>query len=78
MKANSKCLLITALMVIMFNLLPMISKAQLTFDVGDPDAPIDGGVSVLLIAGVGYGLKKANEVRKKKKVNADEFIARLY
>jgi hypothetical protein len=71
MKANSKCLMITVLMVIVFNLLPMITKAQLTFDVGDPDAPIDGGVSVLLIAGVGYGLKKANEVRKKNRTNID-------
>ena len=29
----------------------------------DPDVPIDGGISVLLAAGVGYGIK---ELRKKK------------
>lgn len=29
----------------------------------DPDVPIDGGLSVLLAAGVGYGIK---ELRKKK------------
>jgi hypothetical protein len=29
-----------------------------------PSAPIDGGLSLLLVAGVGYGLKKAKERRK--------------
>jgi hypothetical protein len=29
----------------------------------DPDVPVDGGVSFLLVAGVGYGIK---ELRKKK------------
>ena len=34
---------------------------------GDPDAvPIDGGLSILLAAGVGYGIKKVNDQRKKK------------
>lgn len=34
---------------------------------GDPvDAPIDGGLSILLAAGVGYGVKKARDQRKKK------------
>jgi hypothetical protein len=32
----------------------------------DPDVPIDGGLSLLLAAGVGYGIK---ELRKKKGVN---------
>ena len=32
---------------------------------GDPDAPIDGGISLLIAAGVGYGLKKAHDKRKK-------------
>ena len=31
----------------------------------DPDAPIDGGISLLIAAGVGYGLKKAHDKRKK-------------
>lgn len=30
------------------------------------DAPIDGGVSLLVAAAVGYGLKKAHNSRKKK------------
>ena len=34
---------------------------------GDPDVPIDGGLSLLLAAGAGYGLKKVNDMRKKSK-----------
>ena len=33
---------------------------------GDPDAPIDGGVSLLVAAGIGYGVKKVRDNRKKK------------
>ena len=29
------------------------------------DAPIDGGLSLLIAGGVGYGIKKAREKRKK-------------
>ncbi len=32
---------------------------------GDPDVPIDGGVSLLIAAGVAYGAKKAYDKRKK-------------
>jgi len=34
-------------------------------DSNDPDAPIDGGLSLLVAAGVGYGAKKIHEKRKK-------------
>ena len=34
---------------------------------GDPDLiPIDGGLGFLLAAGVGYGIKKARDLRHKK------------
>ncbi len=34
---------------------------------GDPDLiPIDGGLGFLLAAGVGYGVKKAREFRRRK------------
>ena len=33
---------------------------------GDVDLPIDGGVSILIAAGVGYGIKKVRDERKKK------------
>ena len=38
----------------------------------DPDAPIDGGVSLLVAAGVGYGAKKIHEARKKQKGQSSE------
>ena len=34
----------------------------------DPDAPIDGGVSLLVAAGIGYGIKKVKDNRKKKAI----------
>jgi hypothetical protein len=36
---------------------------------GGPDAPIDGGLSVLLAAGVGYGIKKYRAHRKARNQN---------
>lgn len=47
--------------------LSVMVKAQGPTDPGyDPDAPIDGGVSLLVAAGIGYGIKKVKENRKKK------------
>ncbi len=33
---------------------------------GDPDAPIDGGVGLLIAAGVGYGVKRYRDAIKLK------------
>lgn len=42
------------------------TKAQAQIDPGgDPDVPIDGGLSLLVAAGVGYGAKK---LKKKKRL----------
>jgi hypothetical protein len=46
--------------------------AQDPYDLPPPpdtpvDAPIDGGVSLLVAAGIAYGVKKAHETRKKNK-----------
>jgi hypothetical protein len=30
----------------------------------NPNIPIDGGISALLVAGAGYGIKKLNDKRK--------------
>ncbi len=32
---------------------------------GDPDAPIDGGIGLLIAAGAAYGYKKIRDQRKK-------------
>jgi hypothetical protein len=42
------------------------AKAQITDPGIDPDVPIDGGLSLLVAAGVGYGTKKLREKRKLK------------
>ena len=48
-------------------LLPMISLAQAVLPEDTLDTPIDGGVSLLIAAGVGYGIKKVRDERKKAK-----------
>ncbi len=64
MKRTCRILAVTTVLLVSLNLYPLICSAQ--GDPGeDPDAPIDGGVSLLIAAGVGYGLKKAHDKRKK-------------
>lgn len=41
-----------------FFLLPFLTHAQPGFDDNVSDVPIDGGLSLLVAAGVGYGVKK--------------------
>ncbi len=36
----------------------------------DPDVPIDGGASILVAAGVAYGIKKIRDKRNQKKEEA--------
>ena len=50
------------LMMLMVLLLPSLVHAQ-TDPGTDPDVPIDGGISLLLAAGVGYGIKKVRDNR---------------
>ena len=52
------------ILFISFLVLPNIAMAS---DPGftDPDAPIDGGLSLLIAAGVGYGYKKYKDNNKK-------------
>jgi len=45
-----------------------MAKAQPGDPGEDPDTPIDGGVGVLIAAGLGYGLKKIRDERKRKLV----------
>ena len=44
--------------------LPFLALAQ-PADPSDAYVPIDGGLSLLLAAGIGYGAKKAIQARKK-------------
>jgi hypothetical protein len=58
-----KILQITVILIVL--LLPQLLHAQPGFgdDVGD--VPIDGGLSLLLAAGAGYGIKKMKESKSK-------------
>ncbi len=65
MKHYFKWLSFLGIMVLILNVLPKTANAQI--DPGeDPDAPIDGGVSLLVAAGVGYGVKKYRDNKKNK------------
>ena len=62
-----KILNIQTLVILLVLLLPVLVHAQGPSDPGgDPDVPIDGGLSLLIAGGVGYGVKKVRENRNKK------------
>ncbi len=60
--------LVFLLFLIIPLLLPMLSFGQVSdpnCDPFDPLCPIDGGLSLLIAAGIGLGAKKAYQERKK-------------
>ena len=60
---KSSTIQIIAILAILF--LPSLVHAQPGFGDDVNDVPIDGGLSLLVAAGVGYGAKKIKEKRKK-------------
>lgn len=60
-----KTLVIKYLMLAMIFSLPLFALAQAPDPGDDPDVPIDGGLSLLVAAGVGYVAKKGYDKRKK-------------
>jgi hypothetical protein len=56
------------IMVMLMMVMPGLLHAQsgVPDPGGDPDVPIDGGLSLLLAAGVGYVAKKGYDSRKKR------------
>jgi hypothetical protein len=62
MKLNIKT--ITILCFIASLIIPSLTHAQPVFDDDVNDVPIDGGLSLLVAAGVGYGAKKLKQKRK--------------
>lgn len=62
MKKYSKSILTLVAVSTVFCFLPMLAHAQGP----DPDVPIDGGLSILLAGGIGYGIKKIRDSRKEK------------
>ena len=66
MKHLHKIITIQTLLIILVLLMPALVHAQGPDGTPpDPDsAPIDGGLSLLIASGVGYGIKKIREKRK--------------
>jgi hypothetical protein len=46
-------------------IVPVLATAQPGFGDDVDDVPVDGGLSILLAAGVGYGAKKLREKQQK-------------
>jgi len=61
MKKRNIYLLITVIITVCF---PLLTTAQPPL-IPINDVPIDGGLSLLLAAGVGYGIKKYRDARRK-------------
>lgn len=65
MKPFLRAIVFSGLLAVSLNLVPQYCNAQIGDPGEDPDAPIDGGVGLLLAAGVGYGIKKYRDSNKK-------------
>lgn len=75
-KRSTKFVIFTAMLIVLLNVLPSIVHAQVPGDPGeDPDAPIDGGVSVFVVAGIGYGIKKYKDSAKTKALHRDSLMS---
>lgn len=66
-KINQHTTRMKKVMVIMLALLtvPVVHALAQHGLGGEVGAPIDGGISLLVAAGVGYGVKKVRDARKK-------------
>ena len=65
---NSKTFLKVIIVLVTVFSLPMHAMAQLTWGTGTDvqDTPVDGGISLLVAAGIGYGAKKLYEKKQKR------------
>jgi len=66
MKQAHKICSIATLLFILILIMPTLLHAQPDNTPGDPDSvPVDGGLTLLAAAGIGYGVKKIRDKRKK-------------
>ena len=52
------------LFIVLLSISTLAAHAQPTDPGGEVDAPLDGGLSLLIAGGIGYGVKKIREKRK--------------
>jgi hypothetical protein len=73
MKQFTKLVIALSLFLFSHFFMPSTSFAQTSEEIGDPggdpDAPVDGGIVLLLAAGVLYGIHKLR-VEKKRELNS--------
>jgi hypothetical protein len=69
MKNKIRSRILPVLLTTAIVMLPFFALAQ---DPENPDAPIDGGLSLLLAAGAAYGVKKYRDGKKKQQENAGQ------
>ncbi len=69
MKRYSSFIILFTVIFFCFLIVPKFVSAQFGDPDNDPDVPIDGGLSILIAAGVGYGVKKIRDERKKRTTN---------
>ncbi|MEI2707733.1 MAG: hypothetical protein V9E96_01795 [Chitinophagaceae bacterium] len=62
---KQKISVLAILVVVLIIFLPSLIHAQPVFDDDVNDVPVDGGLSLLIAAGVGYGVRKMGENRKR-------------
>ena len=67
---KNKFFILSAFLMTIITSLPFFAMAQ--DPGGGPEAPIDGGLSVLIAAGAAYGVKKYRDHKKKQKEDAGE------
>jgi hypothetical protein len=61
----TKAFYIAMFTVVLCTVLPALVHAQPGFGDDVSDVPLDGGLSLLVAAGVGYGAKKIRDKRKR-------------
>ncbi|HMG81429.1 MAG TPA: hypothetical protein VK559_00205 [Ferruginibacter sp.] len=70
MKKYRKTIAMVGVLFMLFTILPNLTVKAQGVGEGDPDSdvPFDGGLSLLVAAGIGYGIKKNKERKNNKDI----------
>ncbi|HEX5024052.1 MAG TPA: hypothetical protein VFV68_02220 [Agriterribacter sp.] len=72
LRSLSTTMIIVCLIIVCCLLYAPALHAEVPDPGTDPDIPIDGGLSLLIAAGIGYGAKRAYDKRKKAQKATDD------